>query len=111
MQSTLTSTLAAEIASGDSVRLIDLSRRFNVNTSTIFRWIQKGLPSGHGTRIQLEALRRGKSLITSEKAVERFFGALPKTGETTPATPTRTPSQRERDSARAKQQLHDTYGI
>lgn len=109
MQSNLTSTLAAEIASGDSVRLMDLARRFGVNTSTVFRWIMKGLPSGNGTRIQLEALRRGKSLITSEKAVERFFGALPQSAPTAPAT--RTPSQRERDSARAKQQLHDTYGI
>ena len=105
-----TSTLAAEIASGDSVLMMTLARRFNVNTSTVFRWIMKGLPSGHGTRIQLEALRRGKSLITSEKAVERFFGELPKTGEPI-APPIRTPSQRERDSARAKQQLHNTYNI
>ena len=110
MQSTLISTLAAEIASGDSVRLMDLARRFGVNTSTVFRWIMKGLPSGQGTRIQLEALRRGKSLITSEKAVERFFDALPKTGEPAPA-PIRTPSQRERDSARAKQKLQADYGI
>ena len=111
MRTNLISTLAAEIAAGDSVRLIDLARRFSVNTSTIFRWIQKGLPSGYGTRIQLEALRRGKSLITSEKAVERFFDALPKTCEGTPAAPTRTPLQRERDAARAKQKLHSEYGI
>ncbi len=111
MHKNLTSSLAAEIASGDSVLLMDLARRFNVNTSTIFRWIQKGLPSGQGTRIQLEALRRGKSLITSEKAVERFFDALPKTGEPIPAAPTRTPSQRERDAARAKKKLQSDYGI
>jgi hypothetical protein len=103
--------LPAEIASGDAVRLIELARRFNVNVSTTFRWVQKGLPSGHGVRVRLEALRRGKSWITSERAIKKFFGALPTSTPAPPSLPIRTPSKRERDCARAKQAINEKYGI
>lgn len=103
--------LAAEIAAGDSLRLIDLARRFDVCMSTCFRWVVKGLPTGDGTRAKLAALKRGKSWITSEAAVARFFASLPQS-ESAPTTALlRTPSARERDSARAEAALKDRYGI
>jgi hypothetical protein len=103
--------LAAEIAAGDSLRLIDLARRFNVCVSTCFRWVCKGLPTSDGSRVKLEALKRGKSWISSEAAVARFFGALPQSKATQTTPSIRTPSQRERDSARARQTLNEKYGI
>ena|ERR1700722_1050628 len=103
--------LPAEIASGDSLRLIDLARRFNVCISTCFRWVVKGLPTGNSSRIKLEALKRGKCWLTSEAAVKRFFTALPQSGPTPPAPPIRTPAKRERDCERAKKALQDDFGI
>ena len=61
----------------------------------VFRWLISGLSDGHGGRVYLEAVKRGKSWISSEAAVARFFGALP-TAPTPqlPPPPLRTPSRR-----------------
>jgi hypothetical protein len=102
-------SLADEIAHGDSLKLIDLARRFNVAVSTCFRWVTKGLPNGDGARVKLEALKRGKCWLTSECAVRRFFTALP---QAVPAVASiRTPSKRARDASRAQQTLKTKYGI
>ena len=103
--------LPAEIAGGDALRLIDLARRFQVCISTCFRWVVKGLPTGNGDRVCLEAIKRGKSWITSEAAVKRFFGALPISSSPPCAAPIRTPSKRERDNAAAAKMLHEKFGI
>jgi hypothetical protein len=103
--------LPGEIAGGDSLRLIDLARRFNVCISTCFRWVAKGLPTGNGSRVRLEAIKRGKCWLTSEAAVKRFFAALPQSEQTPAAPPIRTPSKRERDSALAEKVLQEKYGI
>jgi hypothetical protein len=103
--------LPTEIAGGDSLRLIDLARRFDVSASTCFRWVVKGLPIGNGERVRLPAIKRGKSWITSEAAVARFFGALPHSTTLPTSTPIRTPSKRQRDSARAAETLRAEYGI
>ena len=104
-------SVAAEITSGDFITLRDISRQFSTAPSTTLRWVLRGLPDGHGGRIRLEAIRRGKPWLTSRAALQRFLSRLPQSAPSTSAVPTRTPSQRERDSSRAKQQLHDTYGI
>ena len=104
-------SVAAEITSGDSITLRDISRQFSTAPSTTLRWVLRGLPDGHGGRIRLEAIRRGKPWLTSRAALQRFLSRLPQSAPGTSAAPIRTPSQRERDSARAKQQLHDAYGI
>jgi hypothetical protein len=103
-------TLADEIATGDSLRIIDLARRFNLNQSTVFRWAFKGLQNEAGERVRLEVIRFGKSWKTSEAAFRRFLNALPMTPAPAPQ-PVRTPRKRERDSAGAKQALSDKYGI
>jgi hypothetical protein len=103
--------LPGEIAGGDSLRLIDLARRFKVCISTCFRWIVKGLPTGNGSRVKLEALKRGKCWFTSEAAVKRFFAALPKSEPTPAAAPMRTPCKFKRDNARAEQALEDRHGF
>lgn len=103
--------LAAEIAAGDSLRLTNLARRFDVAVSTCFRWVIRGLPTGDGVRVKLEALKRGKTWITSEAAVARFFAALPRS-ETTPSTaPIRTPAERVRESRRAAAALREKFDM
>ena len=84
-----------------------------VSPSTAFRWMMRGLSDGRGKRIRLQAVRRGKIWLTSRAALERFLSALPHSqSESTPtAAPIRTPSKRERDSARAEQTLKNKYGI
>jgi transposase-like protein len=103
--------LADEIASGDAVTLRDVARRFGVDPSVAFRWMQKGLPDGRGGRVRLACIRRGRWL-TSESAVRRFFAALPQSEPTaSEPPPIRTPAMRERDTERAKNELRDTYGV
>jgi hypothetical protein len=103
--------IIAEIAAGRGISLIELARQHSVNPSTAFRWVLRGLPAGDGTRVRLEALRRGKRWLTTAAAVARFFGALP-TSTPPPTAPTiRTPVKRERETARAKRILATKYGI
>lgn len=104
-------SLATEIAAGDAIKLRDLARRFDVDPSVAFRWMQRGLPTGKGDRVRLEALRIGKSWRTSEAAVRRFLTALPQSTTASAAPVLRTPTQRERDSARAVGELRAKYGM
>ena len=108
---TLEIDLPGEIAGGEMLRLIELARRFDVCVSTCFRRVVKGLPTGNGDRVRLEAIKRGKSWITSEAAVKRFFSALPISSSPPSAAPIRTPIRHERESARAEATLKDQYGI
>ena len=103
--------LADEIASSGGITLTELAHQHRTNPSTTFRWAQKGLPSGYGVRIRLEAIKRGKKWLTSQAAVKRFFAALPASTPAPTAPPIRTPSKRERDCDRAKKQLSDKFGI
>ncbi len=102
--------IASEIAAGDGVALVEVARLQKTNISTIFRWVIRGLPRGSGERVKLEAIKRGRKWITTRPALTRFFAALPKSAPA-PVTPARTPTQRERDSARARQRLQSDYGI
>jgi hypothetical protein len=104
-------SVAAEIAHGDQLTLITLSRQFSVNPSTCLRWVLRGLPDGHGGRIRLEAVRRGKPWLTSRAALARFLAALPQSTATPNVPEARTPSKREHDSARAAKILKAKYGI
>ena len=108
--SNLPSSLAAEIAAGDMLTLRDVARRFGIDPSVAFRWMQRGLPTGKGDRVRLDALRIG-SWRTSEAAVRRFLAALPQSSWTPPQPQLRTPTQRERDSARAAAELRAKYGM
>jgi hypothetical protein len=111
MLETLTATLAAEIAAGDLLRLRDVAERFDVDPSVAFRWMQRGLVDGKGGRVRLEALRFGRSWRTSEGALRRFLAALPHGGSVPAYATIRTPSNRERDSARAVETLRAKYGM
>ena len=106
------SSVISEIATGDSLRLSDLARRFRVNPSTVFRWAFRGLSDQQGQKVKLEVVHFGKSWRTSDAALRRFLAALPQSGSTssTEASP-RPPAKRQRDSARAKATLHQKYGI
>lgn len=111
MNSQLTSTVAAEIANGDQLTLLDVARQFHVAPSTCLRWVLRGLPDGRGGRVRLAAIRRGKPWLSSRAALERFLGALPQSAATSTTPADRTPSNRERDSARAAKILKAKYGI
>jgi hypothetical protein len=108
--STSVTSLADEIAAGDSLRIVDLARRFDLNQSTVFRWAFKGLKNEAGERVHLEVILFGKSWKTSEAAFRRFLNTLPRTPAPAPP-PVRTPSKRERDSSRAQKTLNEKYGI
>jgi hypothetical protein len=105
------SSLPTEIAHGDQIALVTNSREFGVAPSTCLRWVLRGLPDGHGGRIRLEAVRRGKPWLPSRAALARFLGALPQSTATQQTPQVRTPAQREQASAQAKQNLKAKYGI
>jgi len=110
-KSETTTTLADEIATGDSIRLNDIARRFQVNPSTAHRWAFRGLISPNGNRVKLEVIRFGKSWRTSEAALRRFLVALPHGATITAQESIRSPLKRDRDSARAEAALKAKYGI
>jgi hypothetical protein len=68
-----------------------------LNVSTVFRWVQRGCRG-----VQLETIRIGGALCTSEEALKRFFARL-----SDPATPisSPTPAQRQKQIARADRDL------
>src|SRR4051794_13752953 len=85
---TQTASVAEEIANGDEIGTVQLSREKQLEISTVFRWIIKGLPAAGGGRVQLEAIKRGKTWLTSRAALRRFFSALPTNGdERNPSAP------------------------
>jgi hypothetical protein len=107
----ISSPVAVEVLAGDRVSTTELSSEHKTAPSTIFRWIQRGLPDGCGGRIFLEAFRRGKIWLTSRAAVARFFERLPQSQGASAPTAPRTPSKRDRDSGRAQKALQEVYGI
>jgi hypothetical protein len=103
--------LAADIAAGKGITLVELARQHRTNPSTTFRWVLRGLPRGDGTRVRLAAIKRGRKWLTTAAAVSRFFAALPQSEQAPAAPPIRTPRKRERDCDRAKQALNKKYGF
>jgi hypothetical protein len=98
-------SVPAEIAAGDMLTTSELARRQHTSPSTVFRWLDKGLPDGRGGRVFLEAVRRGKNWLTSSAAVRRFFERLEQSAPLGPAI--RTPAKRDRECARAEKRLRD----
>ena len=47
-----------------------------VAPQTAVRWVHRGLLAADGTRVVLQAVKVGRSYLTSEAAVERFFALL-----------------------------------
>lgn len=74
-----------------------------LHPATMTRWILRGVRAVDGRRVKLEATRFGCRWLTSEAALQRFADAL----ITPPAdsTPTRTPTARQKASARADAEL------
>ena len=73
-----------------------------VNTSTIFRWVRRGI---RGQR--LETLFVGGIRMTSREALARFFAATTAAANGTPAPAVRTPRQRERAIEAAERELQN----
>ena len=105
-----------EIQSGDGLSLSAAGRLFpghrengTVDPSTVFRWVTKGMRTGDGLMVRLEAVRVGGRWLTSRGAVARFVAALtaaadPVSAATTPPT-LRTPAARRRASEKAAAEL------
>lgn len=72
-----------------------------LHPATLTRWILRGVRALDGSRVRLEAVRVGCRWLTTEAALERFAAALG--GPAAPAT--RTPSVRQKASARAEAEL------
>lgn len=75
-----------------------------LHPATVVRWITHGVKSLGGTLVKLEAERVGYRWLTSAEALERFAAALA-AEDADPATPPRTPTQRQRAADRAGREL------
>lgn len=78
-----------------------------LHPATISRWIVRGVVAPDGRRVRLEALRVGHRWLTSSGALARFADALAHAlaaGQDAPAA-ARTPTQRQRASERAEEEL------
>jgi hypothetical protein len=107
-------SVAMEVADGDCIGTAQLAKEKNLQQSTVFRWILKGLPIGHGNRVRLEAVKRGRTWLTSRAAVRRFFAALPTNAADDHPTVHRTASRmqpRHRAAEDAKAELKNRFDI
>ncbi len=79
----------------------------HINSSTVFRWITKGVKAQSGRVIRLEAVRLGTAWKTSVEAVSRFTSELTAASlpSPVPAPIPVTPSARGRAAARAHDEL------
>lgn len=101
-------SVAHEVADGDAIGTTELARTNHLQPSTVLRWILRGLPDATGSRVRLEAVKRGKRWVTSRAALKRFFAALPQNIDSsasprsplTPSTRTADRRQREQEAAR-----------
>lgn len=95
----------------DAARLCGPGRHGGpVHLATIWRWILTGAKAPSGNRVRLEAVRVGGAWKTTAEALQRFFVQLtPDLDGDRPALP-RSPSARQRASARASKLL-DKIGI
>jgi Protein of unknown function (DUF1580) len=73
-----------------------------LHPATLTRWILKGVTALNGQRGRLEAIRIGARWLTSETALQRFADAL---SAPVDATPTRSPTARQKASDRADAEL------
>lgn len=48
----------------------------HINSTTVWRWIRKGVRTASGTVVRLEAVRVGARWLTSREAVARFIAQL-----------------------------------
>jgi len=107
-----------EIQAGDRVSLTQFGQRFpaakgaegTVNSSTVFRWVTRGVVGPNGDRIKLEAVRIGGRWLTSEAATNRWIIAMTPGGSTNTVEPPRSPAARTRASENAGRQL-EAMGI
>ncbi|VTR97815.1 : DUF1580 [Gemmata massiliana] len=86
----------------------------HVNSSTVFRWVTKGVKTPDGGLVRLEAVRLGTAWKTSLEAVARFSAKLTEAvlplEAPQPVAPTPTPNQRNRAAAAAHEELSSVLG-
>lgn len=99
------------------IHLSDVAKRLppgrgkKVHTSTVFRWIHKGVVGPNGIRILLEHARIGKYRFTSLEALERFVAAINSAPESAPIVTVRSQSQRLRAAEKADTALKAEFGM
>ena len=81
-------------------RINDLASENHTHASTLIRWITKG-----SRGVRLEAIRLGGRWFSSRAALQRFAKALTPLPGDDPALKSSTPSQQERRSQKAADDL------
>jgi hypothetical protein len=73
--------------------------------STLLRWILQGVKSPSGELVRLEGARLGHRWFTTCEAIQRFSDRLTPNFEAEAVPAPRTPTQRERATARAQERI------
>jgi hypothetical protein len=72
---------------------------------SVWRWILTGIRAPNGKRVRLEAVKLGRSWMTSTEAVQRFALATTPDLDADPGKAPRSASKREQAAARAEKKL------
>ena len=58
------------------MKLGEAARRFGVHPSAVWRWCRRGVLAANGERVRLEHARFGRTIYTSERALDAFGAEL-----------------------------------
>ena len=86
----------------DRIPLLAVSKSTAKHPATVTRWCSQGVQIRDGGRVRLEFVRIGRTLMTSQEALTRFFEAL--SGHTV-GVATETPAERLKTTEAANREL------
>ena len=104
------------VTTENRIKLGEAAQRFGVHPSAIWRWCRRGLLASNGARVRLTHTRFGRTIYTTEAALDAFgaelahadverFESADAAARPAADTPPRSESRREKEIARAERDL------
>ena len=104
------------VAIENRIKLSEAARHFGVHPSAIWRWCRRGLLAANGERVRLAHTRFGRTIYTTEAALDTFgaelaqadverFESADTSERAATGTRPRSESRREKEIARAERDL------
>jgi hypothetical protein len=95
-----------DLVTPDRVPLIELAKQLDVNVSSLYRWIQRGVRARNGQRVRLVVFKLAGRTHVRREDLEAFIGATNLgTPEPVVGRPVRLTQRRKAEIDRAKMEM------